>query len=118
MLILFTDSRLDMLISVMLIKHNVYPEILAQKFIFHSRLSEHLWHFFFFFSVWVFFHNHSRITELQGKGAGILLTPHYHFQPLHRHLAISRAIIAESSPLHIDSSRTRTGNLWFPSAVR
>ena len=27
-----------------------------------------------FFSMWVFFHNHSRITRLQGKGEGISLT--------------------------------------------
>ena len=64
-----------------------------------------------FFSIWVFFHDHSRITGLQGKGEGISLTPHYHFHPLHRHLDISRAITAESSPLHIASSRTRPGNL-------
>ena len=75
--------------------------------------------FFFFFSIWVFFHDHSRITGLQGKGEGIFsLTPHYHFHPLHRQLEISRAITAGSSPLHIASSRTRTGNLWFPSASR
>ena len=72
--------------------------------------------FFFFFSIWVFFHNHSRITGLQGKGKGISLTPHYHFHPLHRYLDISPAITAESSPLHIGSSLTRTGNLLFPSA--
>ena len=66
--------------------------------------------------IWVFFHKHSRITELQGKGKGISLTHQYHFHPLHRHLDISRAITAESSPLHIASSRTRTENLWFPSA--
>ena len=72
-----------------------------------------------FFSIWVFYHDHSRITGLQEKGEGITLTPHYHFHPLHRHLDISRAITTESSPsLHIDSSRTRTGNLWFPSASR
>ena len=65
-----------------------------------------------FFSIWVFFHDHSRITGLQGKGEGISLTPHYHFHPLHRHSYISRAITAESLPLHIASSRTRTGNLW------
>ena len=47
---------------------------------------------------------------------GISLTPHYHFHPLHRHLDISRAIIVESSPLHMDNNQTaRTGNLWFPS---
>ena len=73
---------------------------------------------FFFFFIWVFSHDHSRITGLQGKGEGISLTPHYHFHPLHRHLDISRAITTESSPLHIASSRTRTGNLWLPSASR
>ena len=72
----------------------------------------------FFFSIWIFSYDHSRITGLQGKGEGISLTPHYHFHPLHRHLDISRAITAESSPLHIARSRTRTGNLWFPSASR
>ena len=63
-----------------------------------------------FFSIWVFFHSHSRITGLQGKGEDISLTPHYHFHPFHKHL--------ESSPLHMGSCRTRTGNLWFPSASR
>ena len=47
---------------------------------------------FFFFSIWVFFHEHSRFTGQQGKGEGIYLTPLYHFHPLHRHLDISRAI--------------------------
>ena len=74
--------------------------------------------FFGFFSVWVFFREHSRITVLQGKGEGISLTPHYHFYPLHRHLDVSRVITAESSPLHIASSQTETRNLWFPSASR
>ena len=50
---------------------------------------------------------------LQGKGEG---TPHYHFHPLHGHLDIIWAITVESSPLHIASSRTRTGNLWFTRA--
>ena len=72
----------------------------------------------FFFSIWVLFHEHSRITGLQGKGKGIPLTPHYPFHPLHRHLDISRAITAESSPLRIASSRALTGNLWFPRASR
>ena len=71
---------------------------------------------FFFFSIWVFFQEHSRFTGQQGKGEGIYLTPLYHFHPLHRHLDISRAIAAESSPLHIAGSQTGTGNLWFPSA--
>ena len=59
--------------------------------------------------MWAFFHEHSRITGLQGKGEGISLTPHYHFHSLHGHLDISRAIAAKSSPLHIAGSRTRTG---------
>ena len=72
----------------------------------------------FFFSISVFFHNHSRITGLQGKVEDISLTPHYQFHPLHRNLDISWAITAESSPLHTGSSRTGTGNLWFPSGNR
>ena len=69
-----------------------------------------------FFSIWVFFNDHSGITGLQGKGDSISLTPHYHFHPLQRHLDISRAITAEISPLHTGNSRTWTGNLWFSSA--
>ena len=42
-----------------------------------------------------FFHEHSLITELQGKEEGNSLTPQYHFHPLHRRLYISRTIIAE-----------------------
>ena len=74
--------------------------------------------FFFFFSIWVFFHEPSLFTGQQRKGEGISLTPLYHFHPLHRQLDISLAIVAERSPLHIASSRTRTGNIWFPSASR
>ena len=70
---------------------------------------------FFFFSIWVFFYEYSRITGLQGKGEGISLTPHYHFHPLHRRVNIGRVITAESSPLHTASSRNRTGNLLFPN---
>ena len=68
-----------------------------------------------YISVWVFFHNHSRITGLLGREESVSLDPHYHFHPRQKHLDISRPITAESSPLHIGSSRTRTGNLWFPS---
>ena len=75
-------------------------------------------HKFFFFSIWVFFHEHSRFTVQQGKGEGIYLAPLYHFHPLRGHLGISRAIAAGSSPLRIAGSRTRTRNLWFPSASR
>ena len=71
---------------------------------------------YIFFSIRVFFHEHSRFTGQQGKGEGIYLTPLSHFHPLRRHIDISRAITAESSPMHIAGSSTRTGNLWFPSA--
>ena len=71
-----------------------------------------------FFSLWVLFHERSQFTGQQGKWEGIYLTSFNHFHPLHIHLDISRAITAESSPLHIASSRTRTGNLWFPIASR
>ena len=59
-----------------------------------------------FFSIWDFFHEHSQVTGLQGKGEGISLTPHYQFHPLHIHLDISRAVTAENSPLHIASINT------------
>ena len=54
------------------------------------------------------------MTELQGKGEGISLTPHYQFHPLLGRLDISRAIIA----LRIASNGTQAGNLWFPGASR
>ena len=69
---------------------------------------------FFFFVCFFFLFSFTNIHEsqgLQGKREGVSLTSHYHFYPLHRHLDISRVITAESSPLHIASSRARTGNL-------
>ena len=36
-----------------------------------------------FFSFWVFFHEHSRFTGMQGKWKAISLTPLYYFHPLH-----------------------------------
>ena len=70
------------------------------------------------FSIWLFFHDHSRFTGLQGKVEGISLTPQCHFKPFHRHLDFSRAITADSLPLRIGSSQTQTGNLWFQSVSR
>ena len=57
----------------------------------------------FFFSILVFFHEHSRLTWQQGKGKGICLIPLYHFHTLQRQLEISQVITAESSPLYIAS---------------
>ena len=64
------------------------------------------------FCVSVVFHEHSRFKGQQDKREAISITPLYHFYSLHRHLDISWVITAESSPLHLASSRTQTGNLW------
>ena len=56
---------------------------------------------FFFFSLWVFFHEHSRFTGQQEKEAGIFLTPLYHFQPFHRDLNVGCTITAESSHVFV-----------------
>ena len=69
-----------------------------------------------FFLSGVFLHEQSRVSGKQRKEEAISLTPLYHFHPLLRHLGISRVTAAEGSPLHMTSSRTRAGNLWFPSA--
>ena len=58
--------------------------------------------FFFFFLSGFSFTNIHDSRDSRGRG----------------HLDISRVITAESSPLHIAGSRTRTGILWFPSASR
>ena len=42
----------------------------------NAKYNNALYIYIFFFSIWVFFHEHSRITGLQGKGEGISLTPH------------------------------------------
>ena len=52
-----------------------------------------------YFSIWVFFHEHSQFTGLQEKAEATSVTPLYHFHLLHRHLHISQVISAESSPL-------------------
>ena len=41
-----------------------------------NERNEKSYFWFIFFSIWVFFYEHSRITGLQGKGEGISLTPH------------------------------------------
>ena len=70
-----------------------------------------------FFFIWVSFTNiHKSQDCKERKEEDISLTPHYHIHRLHRHLDICGAITADSSPLHIASSWTWTGNLWFPSA--
>ena len=70
---------------------------------------------FLFFFCLDFLSRTFTIHRTEGGGGGYLFNSSL---PLHGHLDISRAIAAESSPLHIAGSRTRTGNLWFPSASR
>ena len=65
----------------------------------------------YFFSIWVFFHKHSRFTRQRRKGEVISLTPLCHCYLLHRNLNISQVNTAESSSLHIASSRTQIGFL-------
>ena len=66
-----------------------------------------------FFSICVFFHEHSRFTTWQQrKRESIYLIPFHHFHPLHR------AITADSLPLRIDSSWARISNPQFPRANR
>ena len=107
------------LIMVMKSVFSFLPSFFSTIFLAKGKISKSVSLFLrHFFSIWVFFYKHSRITGLQGKGEGISLTPHYHFHPFHRHLDISRVITAESSLLHIASSRTWAGNLWLLSASR
>ena len=68
-----------------------------------------------FFSVLVFFHEHSQFIGQLGKREAISLTSLCHFHLPYRHLEISWVIAAESSSLHITISQTQTGNIWFPS---
>ena len=69
-----------------------------------------------FYSIWVFFYDHSQFTGQQGKWKAISLTPLYLFHMLPRHLNISRMITAESSPLHIASSWIQSRDFCFLSA--
>ena len=75
---------------------------------FITKGDRHYYNFFFYMGFLSQpFKNHSTA----GKEEGISLTHHYHLHTLHRHLHISRAITAESSPLRIGSNRTRSENL-------
>ena len=67
-----------------------------------------------FFISWFSFTNIHDSQDSRRKGEAISLIPLYHFEPLHRHLDNRRTITAESLPLHIATSSTRTKKLWFP----
>ena len=79
---------------------------LSKSSLFNRPIKRFSCRLFNFFSIWVFFHKHSRFTIWQQRNReAIYLIPFYHFYLLHK------AITADSSPLHIDSSWTRIGNL-------
>ena len=42
-----------------------------------------------FFSIWIFFQEHSQFTGNQRKEEAISLTPPYHYHPLHKHLEVA-----------------------------
>ena len=91
-------------------------QLCSQKFMIKAMFIRLQMLFYYYFFPMSFFQEHSQFTGQQGKGEAISVTHFYHFHSLHRHLDITRAITAESSPRYIACSRTRTGNLWFPSA--
>ena len=64
-----------------------------------------------FFSIRVFFLEHSRFTGQQGREEAIYLTPLYHLHQLRRRLEISWGITVENSPLHKACSRVLAANL-------
>ena len=67
---------------------------------------------FFFLSGFSVTNNHES-QDCRGRiEEGMYLTNHYHYHPFYRHLGISQAITAKTSPLHI------AGNLWFLRASR
>ena len=76
-----------------------------------------IWKNKIFFSYLSFLSRTLMNHKTAGEGEGISLTLLYHFDFFHKYLHITQAITAESSPLHIASDWTRTGNLWFPSAI-
>ena len=50
-----------------------------------------------FFSIWVFFHEHSQFTRQQEKEQVLSLSHLYNFNPLHRHLDTSQAVVLYNS---------------------
>ena len=94
----FLTETIVFLSSVFICSHQIFDSLLFYHLGFLSQV----------------FTNH----RTAGEGGGHFFTSHYHFHAFHTHLDISWTIIAEWSPLHIGSSRTRTKNFWFPSSCR
>ena len=67
----------------------------------------------FFFFYLGFLSRTFTIHRTADEGGSYFINSSHHFHPLPRHLDISWVITAGSSPLHIASSRTRTGSLFI-----
>ena len=104
---LLLDSYLKPLLNIFY--HRSTGHCIRNCNFYHSEIAD----FFFFFFYQGFLSQPFTNHGTAGEGEGISLATYYHFHPLHRYLDISRENTAESSLLH---SRTRTRNLWFPSA--
>ena len=71
-----------------------------------------------FFSFWLGFLSQPFMDHrTAGEGGGHFYNSSLPLHLLHRYLDISRAITAESSPLHITGSRARTGSFGFREQV-
>ena len=114
-------SCINQLLSI---THEIYQSFddsleVRAVFLDTSKAFDKVWQrSFFFLSRFSFTDIHVTNHRTAGEGGGHFFNSYYHAQPLHRHLGISRTITAENSTLHIANNRTRTGNLWFPSASR
>ena len=104
-------SRWGILTRKMDLKLETIPVLIYACFVLHNICEKNNSYIFFFYLGCLSqpFTNH----RTAGEGGGHFFNSSL---PLHRHLDISRAITAESSPLYIASSWTQTRNLWFPSA--
>ena len=88
---------------------------LMEPTLYKNRIQNRMYPFLY---MWFCFREYSQFTRQKRKGGeAISLTPFYNFHALRRRLDISRAITAGSSPLHIVSSRTRTGPFGFQAHV-
>ena len=107
------ETCLQWIMVISNIKYDFFVRIL-----WFFRLKDLLIHVVVFFFYLGFllrtFTNH----RTAGEGGGHFFNSSLPLPSASQTLSISRAITAESSPLHIASSRTQTGNLWFPSASR
>ena len=106
-------------ITTFIVRYKSYAHFYSYRSKYHCDQHRSYIHFILFYFIFFYLGILSRtVTNHRTTWEeGISLTTHCHFHPLHRHLDISQAITAKSSPpLHKASSRNLTGNACFPSA--